>query len=223
MAIVRNFTTLVSAVVDYFEDDSTELKAYIPTAIDLAEQRLTREIDTTGLIANTNVSAASGNRIVSKPSGYRFGYNLRVSTSTGEFVTLRKTTLSYIEDYWPWANASTGNPKFYADYSPTQFIIGPTPKANYDYPLSYAAKPVGISATSSTNYFTDYMPDGLYYGTLIEMAKFARQNSMLQSLEQSYQNCVQTVINEGRRERRDEGQEPSSPQDNRNSLMKGQN
>ena len=166
MAIVRNFTTLVSAVVDYFEDDGTEFKNYIPTAIDLAEQRLTREIDTTGLIQNTNVSAATGNRLVSKPSGYRFGYNLRASTSTGEYITLRKTTFSYIEDYWPWANTSVGNPKYYADYSPTQFVIAPTPKANYDYPLSYAAKPVGISAGSSTNYFTDYMADALYYGAL---------------------------------------------------------
>lgn len=218
---IQNYTTLVSAIVNYFEDDSVEFKAHIPTAIDLAEQRLVREIDTYGLVTNSVVSTTSATRLLSKPNGYIFGFNIEVVLSNGEERNLQKSTASYCKDYWPWANTSVGTPKYYADYSDTQWILAPTPKDNGPVNLSYASRPSGVSTGVSTNYFTKRMPDTLYYASLIEMAKFGRQNSMLQSLEASYQNSIQTIIGEGRRERRDEGMEPASPSGNRNNLLSG--
>jgi len=215
---IGSYTTLVSAIVDYFEDDGTEFKAYIPVAVDLAEQRLAREIDSTHLKFNTNVSSTAANRLINKPTGYKFAFNLRYITPSGELRTLFKTTDSYIEDYWPWGNSSVGCPKYYADYSQTQFIVGPTVSNAGDFPLSYSGRPTPLTATVSINVFTSSFSDLLFYATLIEQAKFARQNTMVQTLEGNYQSCLHSVVNEGRRERRDSGLEPANTQSNINSL-----
>lgn len=215
---VTSFTTLVSAVVDYFEDDALEFKAYIPVAVDLAEQRLTREIDSAHLRFNTNVSCNASGNLVNKPSGYKLGFNLRYVDPTGETKVLLKRTQSYIDDYWPWGTTSVGCPKYYSDYSETQYIIAPTCSNAGDFKLSWSGRPTPLSATVSVNVFTSSFSDMLYYATLIEQAKFARQNSMVERLENNYQICLRDVVNEGRRERRDEGIEPTNQQSNRNTL-----
>lgn len=215
---ISSYTTLVSAVVDYFEDDGTEFKAYIPVAIDLAEQRLSREIDSSHLRVNTIVSCAANSNTITKPSGYKFAFNLRYNAPNGEIKVLKKRTDSYLEDYWPWGTTSVGAPEYYADYSNTQFLIAPTCSNAAGFNLSYSGRPTPLTALVSVNVFTSAFPDLLFYSTLIEQAKFARQHSMVQVLEGNYQSCLKSVVNEGRRERRDEGIEPANPQGNRNTL-----
>jgi hypothetical protein len=215
---IINFTTLVSGVRQFFEDDGTEFTAYIPIAVDLAEQRLTRELDSTHLRVNTNVSCAAGGNLITKPSGYRFGFNLRYVTPDGELKTLFKSTDSFCEDYWPYGTTSVGAPKYYSDYSATQFLIVPTCSNAGDFRLSYTGRPQALTADVSTNVFTETFPDMLYYATLIEQAKFAKKYSMVQTLEANYQICLRDVVNEGRRERRDSGLEPSNTQGNQNTL-----
>jgi hypothetical protein len=217
-APITSFTTLVSAVVDYFEDDSTEFKNYIPVAIDLAEQRLSREIDSSHLKTQTNVSCTASSRFINKPTGYKFAYNLRYKAPTGEIKILEKTTDSFIEDYWPWAETSVGSPLYYADYDQARFIIGPTCSNAGDFPLSYTGRPTPLTATTSINVFVSSFSDLLYQATLIEQALFARQNSMVANLEGKYQVLLKSIVNEGRRERRDEGKEPHNPSGNRNTL-----
>lgn len=215
---ITSYSTLVSAVGEYFEDDSTEFTNYIPIAVDLAEQRLAREIDSTHLRINTIVSSLPSNRLLDKPTGYKFAWNLRYKTPTGEMKTLFKRTDSYIEDYWPWADTSVGAPIYYGDYSQTQFIIGPTVSDAAEFHLSYSGRPTPLSASVSINVFTSSFSDLLFAATLIEQAKFARQNSMVATLEEHYQKRLQSIVNEGRRERRDEGIEPANSASHRNTL-----
>lgn len=215
---IINFSTLVSAVRQYFEDDGTEFTAYIPIAVDLAEQRLTRELDSSHLRANTNVSCAASGYIVNKPTNYRFGFNLRYVLPDGTLRTLFKSTDSFCEDYWPYGNTSVGAPKYYADYSATEFIIAPTCSNAGDFKLSYAGRPTPLTADVSTNVFTSTFSDMLYYATLIEQAKFSKNYSQVNILESNYQICLRDVVNEGRRERRDSGLEPSNTQSNQNTL-----
>lgn len=217
-APITSYTALVSAVVDYFEDDSVEFKAYIPVAIDLAEQRLSREIDSTHLRVNVIVSSLPANRIIEKPTGYKFAFNLRYKDPSGELKTLFKTTDSFIEDYWPWANSSVGSPKYYADYSQTQFIVGPTVSDAAQFHLSYSGRPTPLTAALSVNVFTSSFSDLLFAATLIEQGKFARHNQMITTLENHYQVRLQSIVNEGRRERRDNGLEPANTQANQNTL-----
>lgn len=215
---ITNFSTLVSAVRQYFEDDGEEFTAYVPIAVDLAEQRLTRELDSTHLRVNTQVSCAAGGFLVNKPSGYRFGFNLRYIKPNGELQTLFKSTDSFCEDYWPFGATSVGCPRYYSDYSATEFLIAPTCSNAGQFKLSYAGRPTPLTALVSTNVFTSTFGDMLYYATLIEQAKFAKNYQQVTLLEGNYQTCLRDVVNEGRRERRDSGLEPANTQGNQNTL-----
>ena len=219
MSTIVDYNSLVSALQNATEDDGTEVLDYIPTAIQLAEERMTKEIDTFGLLINVNVSGSSMNRLITKPTDYRFAYNVIYRTSANsEEVPLRKRTQEFCRDYWPFANVSGATPKYYADYSPTQFLIAPTPDADCIFTLSYGAKPASLSSNVSTNYFIDWFPDALFYCSMIELCRFQRNLESSGAYEQAYVNTMQGANNQGRRERRDSNIDPKNPEQAVNSF-----
>jgi len=215
---IVNYTTLVSAITQALEDDSQETANYIPTAIANAEYRLLRETDFTGVEVTTVVTATVSNRLVNKPNGYRLGKSIRYTTSAGLLQDLKKNTVSYCEKYWPYANTSVGNPKYYADYSNSQFLLSPTPDSAYEILVTHVVKPQGVSVGNQTNTYTEWMPDALFHASMSEMADFSRNNELKQYHEQSYVNVMTGINNEARRARRDEGLQPVSPNINVNTL-----
>ena len=218
MSGIVNYTTLVSAITQALEDDSQETANYIPTAIANAEYRLLRETDFTGVEVTTVVTATVSNRLVNKPNGYRLGKSIRYTTSAGLLQDLKKNTVSYCEKYWPYANTSVGNPKYYADYSNSQFLLSPTPDSDYPITITHVVKPQGVSAGNQTNTYIDWMPDALFHASMSEMADFSRNNELKQYREQSYVNVMTGINNEARRARRDEGLAPYSPNIQVNTL-----
>lgn len=220
--IPSTYNGLVSAIKALAEDDSQEFEAYIPTAIHLAEQRLIKEIDTEGLHFTASVTATAGNPLVSKPSGYRLGYSLSYNTSVGREFVFKKTD-DFIKDYWPQGSTSTsafpfGQPKYYADRNNTQFIVGPTPVSGYVFEVEYLKEVSALSSTVSSNYFTEFASDALYYATMSNMAEFMKDYQIQPVWESKYDRAMQGINNQGRRERRDDGTPPSNPDVNRNTL-----
>lgn len=205
---VTNYSSLVSAVQEALEDDSEETLDYIPTAVEMAEFRLLRETDFTGIDSTAIVSATAGNRLMTKPTGYRLGKSVRYATSNGELRNVIKNTVSFCEKYWPYANTSTAQPKYYSDYSVTQFLLSPTPDADYAFLVAHVVKPQGVSAGNETNTYTQWMPDALFHATMSEMSDYARNGELKQYHETSYVNVLTGVNNEARRARADEGMSP---------------
>ena len=218
MSGIINYNTLVSAITQALEDDSQETANYIPTAIANAEFRLLRETDFTGVEVTTVVTATVSNRLVNKLNGYRLGKSIRYTTSAGLLQDLKKNTVSYCEKYWPYANTSVGNPKYYSDYSNSQFLLSPTPDSAYEILVTHVVKPQGVSVGNQTNTYTEWMPDALFHASMSEMADFSRNDELKQYHEQSYVMVMTGINNEARRARRDEGLGPYSPNINVNTL-----
>lgn len=218
MSIIPNtYNGLVSAIKSVAEDDSVEFAAYIPVAIHLAEKRLTKEIDTEGLHLNTTIVATSGNNSISKPNGYRLGYDLSYTTSTGrKFVT--KKTDDFIKDYWP-VETSVGQPKYYADKNNTTFILAPTPSSSYSFDLSYLGEVSSLSTSIQSNYFTEFVSDGLFYATMSNMTEFMKDYESQVVWENKYNFAMQSTNNEGRRQRREDGMAPNNINKERNTLQ----
>lgn len=214
---INNFTTITSAIVDEFEDDSLEFRSFIPRAIDLAEQRLTREVDTVGIRSITTIRTSTGKRFLDKPDGYRFSYNLSYVNSDGEIAKLDKKTDDFLRDYWN-VPTSTSAPAYYAEYDEDTWLIAPTPNGNYNVEVCYHGRPTALTSSNTTNYFTSVMPDALYYATAIEMCRFARMFDRIQRYEQEYTRTLTGVNNEGRRQRRDDEEQPRSPETSQNTL-----
>jgi hypothetical protein len=209
---ITSYNTLVSAVVEANEDDSAEFLQFIPTAIDLAEQKISREMDTLGITFVATVSASTGDPYLTKPSGYKTGQDMWYTTSTGRTL-VRKKTYSYVMDYWPVAS-SVGEPKYYADVDNTRFIVAPTPVSAFNFEVRYQGRPTPLTTSNQTNYFTDFCSDALYYATMVEMAKFMRNYKMLEVYQGQWENSRVTLVNEARRQRMDNNSNTGFPNTN---------
>lgn len=219
--IVSNYPTLVSAVVNATEDDSAEFRAFIPTAIGLAEDRMARELDAQLLIVTATVSATQGTRLVNKPSGYRMGHEVLFTTSGGSQKNLRKRTRGYLNVYWP-TFTNTAEPVYYADMDASTIALAPTPDFDAQVIFTYEKKPDYLTAANSVNLFTEFFPNALYYGTMAEMAKFAKQWDQVQLWDANFMEAMQAANNEGRRARRD-GNEPLTNPENVENTFNGEN
>lgn len=216
MASITTYATLVQALKDVAEDDGTEFDAYIPTAIDLAEERLIRELELPDCEEKATGALTINQTYIEKPTGYRNMQYFKLSVS-GSDVLLKKRTEDYLIDYWP--NSTVADvPKYYADLSSTQFKLAPTPQLGYTYEMKYLKQPTKLSTTTTTNYFTDNCQDILFAACLVEMAKFMKAWSQVAVHEQTYAMARDTWNINIQRLRRDGGSIPNNPADGPNSL-----
>lgn len=219
MARISDYSSLKDAVIQTAEDDGAEFATYLDTAIDLAQIRLSREIDTLGLMLTFTVSINTGDPYAAKPDGYRFGHDMFFTTSAGEIKVLKKKTHSYVIDYWP-VPTSVGEPKYYSDYDSEFFYIVPTPSGAIDsMTLRYEGRPDPLTSAEPTNYFTNQCPDALFFGVMVEMCKFSRNDTQQALYEKEYANACEILRNEARRSRRDETGTPSNG--STNTVQKG--
>lgn len=215
---INSYQTLKDAVIATAEDDSVEFAVFIDTAIDIAEVRLAREIDTLGMTLTATVTAASASSLLTKPVGYKNGQDLWfINTSTSERVVLKKKPYSYVLDYWPVAS-SVGVPKYYADVDTSTFIIAPTANTSIAMTLRYEGRPAALTSANPTNYFIDQCSDALFFAVMVEMSRFSRNTTQEQLYEQKYTNARDTLINEGRRQRMDN---TGMPQNAATNTLKG--
>jgi hypothetical protein len=220
--LITDYWTLVSAVIDAAEDDSAEFRAYIPVAVGLAEDRLSRELDSQLFINNTTIAVTSSNRFAEKPSGYRLGHHVTYKTSSGDKRLLRKRTPSFLEVYWPY-ETSTAEPVYYADYDVSTFVLAPTPDDNSQIVVKHEAKPSYLTSVATVNHFTEFYPNLLFYAAMSETSKFRKAWSQVQVWDAKYMENLQAANNEGRRSRRD-GTEPlTNPEPVNNTLKNGEN
>lgn len=221
MAAITDYTTLVVAVQDLSEDDGVEFAAYIPTALDLAEERLFKELDLPDLEVKATGTLTQNSNLLNKPSGYKFANYLMITVS-GRYKTLKKRLETYINDYWPDITV-TSIPTYYCDASQTQFKLAPTPDSNYTYEIKYSKQPVKLAVNNTTNYFTTNCSMLLYYATLIEMAKFMKAWGQISIWENTYETFKNDWNVTMGRVRRDDTETPHNPDTGPNSIKHIQN
>lgn len=225
MSIPNTYTGLLSAIQDLAEDDSLEFAAYIPTAIYLAEENLIKKLDKEDLVVETSILGSAGQRHVSAPTNIRFTNDLWFRTSAGSVRFPDLKTNDYLRDYWPTLTSTSaypnGTPKYYA-LEGGKYIFAPIPASAYNYTVRGVEQVDHLSATNQTNYFTDFCADALFYGTMVGMAEFMKDYETLQVWQQRYIDAVESINNEGRRERRDDSTTPRNPEGGENTL-KGEN
>jgi hypothetical protein len=114
------------------------------------------------------------------------------STVAGERnpVLLRK--YEYLREYWP-EPATTGVPKFYADYDYTHWLVAPTPAAAYDFEVLYYERVQPLDSSNQTNWFTIYAPQALLYGSLLQAMPFLKNDERMGMWQQQYDLIINTL------------------------------
>ena len=178
------YATLKTAIQDYTQNTETTFVSHLNDFIKNAEERILKNIQLSYFRKNVSGSMTSSNRFLSAPSDFLAPYSLSV-TSSSEHVFLEFKDPDFIQTFNP-NSATTGTPKYYATFDVDNFIIGPTPDANYTSELHYFYRPASLTAGADggTTWLSENATLALLYGCLVEAYTFMKGDpSLMQEYE----------------------------------------
>jgi hypothetical protein len=168
-------TTLASWLVR--SDLSTELDDFI----DLAEERLSRDLRIRATEATLNVTIAGG--VAALPSNYVQLKHVHISGDPIQPLEPKEST--WIFDQFP-TRTSNSKPRYIAEDG-ANFVFGPYPDSAYVLGGAYWSKPTALSSSNETNEWTDNCPDVLLWACLCETAPFLMNDERILVWEGKYE------------------------------------
>jgi hypothetical protein len=196
MATTLTFTTLQEDVRRYLERGSTlasdpVVYEQIPRLINLAERRIARELKIQGFINVVTGTLQTGVSVYAKPDRWRDTVSINIGTgvqnNTRKMLFTR--AYEYLLSYWPDRTA-TDRPLFYADYDYTHWLYAPTPDADYPFEVLYYELPPLLDDVVQTNWLTEYAPQLLLYGTLLEATPFLKNDERIPVWQNMYDRAA---------------------------------
>lgn len=163
---IANYADLKTAVKNWMNDSN--LDAYIPDFIRLAETKVYRDVRATGNQTTFTKTISSGS--ISIDNFIELDYVYILSNSKAYKLEVRPP--DWIIEKFP-VRSSDAMPRYIANIggSPSTFIFGPYPDSGYTVTGGYFYYLSALSSTS-TNWFITYAPDILLFATLLEAEPF---------------------------------------------------
>ena len=187
-----NYTTLVSTIQNFVEDDSTELSNSIPTIITQAEAMVFqmlpslpcfRNITKGTLVVGTADYTVASARMIRQVS----------VTSSSNVSYLDHKVDSYLRDYWP-NSSTTGTPIMYstknATTSGTVITLAPTPSATLAYQVDFIAPETGLSSSNANTWIGENAENVLLAATLYETSAFLKAPETLNLYKTQFDEAV---------------------------------
>lgn len=186
----------------------------LPSCIDYAEQRCYRELNLLStIVRDASGSMASGSRNFTLPTALgRFvvvqGINVMLTGSTRQQVT--SVSRNFLDFLYPndAVVAGQATPLYYAMISDQEIIVGPAPSAVLPLEVVGTIRPTPLSASQTTTYLSQYLPDLFFAASMIFMSgyqkNFGAQSDdpkMAQSWEAQYNNLFASANTEETRKR----------------------
>lgn len=211
MPVAMTYTSLLNDLRAYLERGATlatdpTVYEQLPNLVNLAERRLQRDIKVVGTISVVSSTMIDGTAVYAKPDRWRETVSMFAGVGAG-FNTRKELftrSYEYCRNYWP-NQTSKDEPRFYADYDYQHWLIVPTPDDDYPYEILYNEQPVYLDDNTQTNWFTEYAPDALLYGSLLEAQPFLKNEEMISVWDQFYQRAIGAINGEDRRQIVDRG------------------
>jgi hypothetical protein len=101
----------------------------------------------------------------------------------------------YIREYWPNATL-TDVPKFYCDYDYEHWLIGPTPADDYTFEVLYYERVQPLDSSNQSNWFTQYAPQALLYGSLLQAMPFLKNDERIPMWRAEYDIAMSSLKTE---------------------------
>lgn len=196
MATTMTFETLKQDVQRYLERGATYASdpvvyEQIPRLINLAERRIARELKIQGFIAVVSDTLVPGQSVYAKPDRWRdtVSINIGTGTSNANRTALFTRVYEYLRSYWP-NESLTATPLFYSDYNYSNWLFAPTPDEAYPFEVLYYELPPLLDDSIQTNWLTEYAPQLLLYGALLEATPFLKNDERIGTWQQYYDRAA---------------------------------
>lgn len=205
MATYVNYTSLVADVTNYIERGAslvTDATVYnqIPRLINAAERKLIQMLKLLGqntvLVNPTGISA--GVSVLTKPDRWRqtISMNYGGGSDKNVRVPIYPRSYEYCRAFWPddsqtssWQTLDASDrptlQPFYADYDLQHWLLAPTPTETLPLEVQAYLQPPLLDQNNQNNFFTQYTPNALLYGALLEATPFLKGDERI-SVWQGY-------------------------------------
>lgn len=193
-AYMMTYDNLVTDIEKYLERTDTATIERIPTFIGLAEQVLAADLKFLGNLTVVTSTMVQGEAIIDKPARWRKTVSMNVTVG-GQRSPILLRKYEYLREYWP-DPAETDVPLFYCDYDYTHWLIAPTPDDDYAYEVLYYERVQPLDSSNQSNWFTQYAPQALLYGSLLQAMPFLKNDERIPMWQQQYSAIVNTLKTE---------------------------
>ena len=194
VASVMTYDSLVDDITTYLERTDAQTIAKIPQFIMFAEQIIASEIKFLGNLVVVTSTMTQDENIIPKPSRWRKTVSMNVSVAgVRQPVLLR--TYEYLREYWP-DQTKTDIPKYFGDYDYDHWLVVPTPATGYTYEVLYYERNQPLDSSNQSNWFTEYAPQALLYGSLLQAMPFLKNDERIPMWQAQYDKIIAVLQNE---------------------------
>jgi len=194
VAAVMTYDSLVDDITTYLERTDAQTIAKIPQFIMFAEQIIASEIKFLGNLVVVTSTMTQDENIIPKPSRWRKTVSMNVSVAgVRQPVLLR--TYEYLREYWP-DQTKTDIPKYFGDYDYDHWLVVPTPSSGYTYEVLYYERNQPLDSSNQSNWFTEYAPQALLYGSLLQAMPFLKNDERIPMWQAQYDKIIAVLQNE---------------------------
>lgn len=201
MSTSYSYTTLKSTLISFTEDTGTEFASAVDLIIPLAEDKVLRDLDLEIFdVVGTGTFTAT-NPIITKPTGIVALRSLHYTVAaTGSFVQMDQKSWEFIKDYWPVEATTTATPKYYTEYSATEWYVAGTPSASVTaWTSRYIKRPIGLTSDNATTWLGTNAGDVLLYACLVVSEQFLKGDGRVPVWKAEYMERLGAARNELRR------------------------
>ena len=187
-----NYTELKTNIADICENTFTSDQYAMFTK--QAEQRIYNSVQIPPLRKNQTGTLTTSNKYLIYPTDFLYPLSLALVDGSGDYNYLLNKDVNFMREAYP-DPSTTGEPKHYAIFDATAFILGPTPDSGYTMELHYGYYPESI-VTASTTWLGNDFDSALLNGALIEAIRFLKgEPDMVALYEKMYMEAMALLKN----------------------------
>ena len=192
------YDSLKQAIQDYTENTETTFVNNLDVFIKNTEERILKIAQLEVFRKNASGALTASNKFLAVPSDYLASYSVCITNGSDKEFLLFKD-VNFVQSFNP-DPATTGVPRYYAQFDVSNFILGPTPNSNYTVDIHYFYRPASLTAGagSGTTWLSTNASVALLYGSLIEAYTFMKgEGDLVQNYTQRFTEALSRVKNFG--------------------------
>jgi hypothetical protein len=182
------YDQLKTAIQDYTQNTETSFVTNLPIFIRSAEERILKTVQLTLFRKNSQGNMTQADEFLIMPTDFLSPFSLSFTDASNDKKFCDFKSVNFIQSFNP-DRTLTGEPRYYASFDSTSFIIGPTPNDSYSVELHYFYRPASITAGagSGETWLSQNAELTLLYGCLIEAYVYMKGDpTLMQEYEQRY-------------------------------------
>lgn len=203
------YSTLLSTVSQALEETDSAMLSFLDSAIEIVESKLSRRLDSLGLVSIAYCSLVTANPYVVKPTGHLATRRLSYRTTAG-WIQLPMKTIEFLDAYWP-DRTSVSVPAYWSNFADDYILLVPPDRAGRELEIEYEVRASALSSAAPTNWYTKHAGAALYAGLMAEGNKYLKNFEAAAYWDAEFEKEASYLTKDGPRERRSNTSNNKSP------------